>query len=167
MGWTVVSPTGLASDFLTQEGTGPETVFFTMPEDNIEIKAEFEELPEAKLRAEELMVRPNSDPAEEPPFSDTGFPFYEVDAEDGTWNKVSFDPVKREYNVVVPYSDEEVKLWFKLRSDADDGNTTVALTLENDPPTTEVPTEQRFLYRLKTRHHRMITIMIPMQSVWR
>lgn len=110
-GWTVVS----GNVFFDDESA--ETTTFVMPGSDIEIKANFKELLGAKLRATELYVKDSKD----------------VDQKlcDAEWKAVEFDPVKREYYVAVSNDTEQVKLWFKLRAEAE--NATLTLTHEHDP----------------------------------
>lgn len=80
---------------------------FTMPENDVKITAIIEETTGAKLRADELYVIKSDE---------------ELSAEknnyipllDSAWKTVSFDPITREYYMVVPNDVEEVKLWFVL-----------------------------------------------------
>ena len=111
VGWTVVSGDVIFDD------DSAKTTTFTMPASDIEIKANFKELLGAKLRATELLVKDTNDKNQT---------LYDAD-----WQSIEFDPVKRVYYVAVPNDVEQVKLWFKLRTEAE--NAALALTHEHTP----------------------------------
>lgn len=106
VGWTSSS-----GDVVFADSTASTTTF-TMPSSDVEITAHFKESLAAKLRATELIVKDIDDKAQ--------------DLCDDTWKKVTFDPAKREYYVAVENDTEKVKLWFKLRTEAE--NATLSLT---------------------------------------
>lgn len=112
-GWEVVS-----GDVTFADSTQAMTTF-DMPAGDVEIKATFKELVGAKLRATELQVKDKSD------VSQTLY--------DETWKTVMFDPVKREYYVAVSNDSDTAKLWFKLRTEAE--NAALSLTHEHDGTT--------------------------------
>lgn len=112
-GWQVVSGDVTFAD------AAAETTTFTMPGSNVEIKAAFEETLGAKLRAAELYVKDTSDVDQT---------LYDKD-----WQSVQFDPVTRTYYVAVPNDTDKVKLWFKLRSEAE--NADITLTHQHDTAT--------------------------------
>lgn len=114
--WTVVqqpddeNPPSVVFDDATSS-----TAQFTMPGEDVEIKASFKEKLGAMLRATELYVKDLEEK--------------EQALHDDKWNVVQFDPVKREYYVAVSNDIEKVKLHFKLREEAD--NATLTLTNEH------------------------------------
>lgn len=97
--WTTTSPDVTFTD------ASNATTTFEMPASDVEIVANFEETLGAKLRATELYVKSTLD--------------IDQQLNDENWNKIDFDPVKREYYVVVPNDMEQVKLWFKPRPEAE------------------------------------------------
>lgn len=121
-GWTVV-----AGD-VTFADASNKTTTFEMPDSDVEIRANFEEMLGAKLRAEELYVKD---------VNDINQTLYDED-----WQSVQFDPVTRTYYVAVPNDTDKVKLWFKLRTEAE--SATLALTHEHDTvtDTLAVPTKE-------------------------
>lgn len=123
VGWTVDGIDD-ASDLLTDPTA--ETTTFVMPENDVTITANFKEGLGAKLRATELYVK-DADTADTS--TSVNYDLHEID-ESGTWSKVEFDPIKREYYVAVPNETDDVKLWFKLREEAKDA--TIKLTHTHD-----------------------------------
>lgn len=89
---------------------------FEMPERDVVIVANFEETLGAKLRTTELYIKDFDDDK----LPTDGYEGY--DLRDNEWIKVTFDPVTREYYVIVPNDAEKVKLWFKLRDEAQDAS---------------------------------------------
>lgn len=97
--WKVVSGYINSSD-LTQE-----TISFLMPNTNVTLEANFREKLGAKLRATELIVKDTND-ADQKLYNKT-------------WNEIQFDPLTRTYYSVVSNDTDKVKLWFKLREEAE------------------------------------------------
>lgn len=121
-GWTTVDGENVD---LADENALKTT--FEMPENDVHITAHFEESLGAKLRATELLVKDSDDNTQ--------------DLYDETWQTVQFDPVKREYYVVVPNNIENVKIWFKLREEAEQA--TLALTHKHGDETTDMEISEK------------------------
>lgn len=112
-GWTCEE-----GDVTFDNASNVETTFI-MPSSDVKIKANFKESLGAKLRATELMVKDADNKNQ--------------DLRNENWQTVQFDPVNREYYVVVPNNTEKVKLWFKLREEAKNAE----LTLTHDHNSTQ------------------------------
>lgn len=113
--WTVVKkPDAESPPDVTFADSTSATTEFTMPGEDVEIKAIFKEKLGAKLRASELYVKDLGEKNQ--------------DLHDKDWNIVEFDPVTREYYVAVSNDIEKVKLHFKLREEAEKAT----LTLTNE-----------------------------------
>lgn len=114
--WTVVKkPEAENPPDVTFADSTAKTTEFTMPGEDVEIKATFKEMLGAKLRASELYVKDLEEKNQ--------------DLHDKDWKIVEFDPVTREYYVAVSNDIEKVKLHFKLREEAE--NATLTLTNEH------------------------------------
>lgn len=120
-GWEVVSGD------VTFGNSNAETTTFTMPGSDVEIKAIFEEMLGAKLRATELYVKDTND---------TDQTLYDKD-----WQAVQFDPVTRTYYVAVANDTDKIKLWFKLRSEAENADLTLTHRHGTVTDTLAVPTK--------------------------
>jgi hypothetical protein len=116
-GWEIVP------NDVTFDDPSNATATFTMPESDVEVKATFKETTGAYLRASELLVKDTNDADQK--------------LNDKDWQEIQFDPVTRKYYVAVPNDTSQVKLWFKLRNEADDGNTTLKLTHEHGENNTD------------------------------
>ena len=92
---------------------------FTMPGSDVEIRANFKETLGAKLRATELYIKDTNG--------------VDQTLNDKDWHNITFDSVTREYYVAVPNATDKVKLWFKLRTEAE--NATLVLTKDNGTTT--------------------------------
>lgn len=106
-GWTVPEGSGVVI-----ADASSATTTFEMPDKDVEITANFEETDAAKLRLTELLVKDKND-ADQKPFCDKD------------WTTVNFDPLTREYYIAVANDTDKVKLWFKVRTGAEDAVKTI------------------------------------------
>lgn len=106
-GWTVPDGSGVVL-----ADASKATTTFTMPDKDVEITANFEETDAAKLRLTELLVKDTND-TDQKPFCDKD------------WKTIEFDPLTREYYVVVANDVEKAKLWFKVREGAENADKTM------------------------------------------
>lgn len=106
-GWTVPEGSGVVL-----ADASKATTTFVMPDKDVEITANFEETEAAKLRLTELVVK-DTDDADQTPF-------YDKD-----WKTIEFDPLTREYYVVVASDVDKAKLWFKVRDGAESADKTM------------------------------------------
>lgn len=130
-GWTVDGMTD-PSDLLVDPTAA--TTMFAMLDKDVTITANFKEGLGAKLRATELYIK-DADTADTS--TSTNYDLHEI-GESGLWTKVEFDPIKREYYVAVPNDVDDIKLWFKLRTEA--ATATITLTHTHDGATDNVAT---------------------------
>lgn len=114
-GWNVIS-----GDITIDDPTNPNASF-TMPDEDVEIEAQFEETLGAKLRADDLRVKDKNEKDQA---------LHKAD-----WTLVNFDPATREYYVAVSNDTDEAYLWFKLRAEAENAELTLTHTYDKGKQT--------------------------------
>lgn len=117
-GWTCSDTNVVFADASKEETT------FVMPGNDVTITANFEETEAAKLRLSELIVKDASDNNQT--------------LNDKDWKTITFDPVTREYFVVVANDVEKVKLWFKVIATAESADKKLAHTYDTTTDTINI-----------------------------
>lgn len=92
---------------------------FEMPDEDVEIEAEFKETLAAKVRLENLIVKDEEL---------NNYQLHKLNLTDNSWIATSFEPSKFEYYVAVPNDKEKVKLWFKPKTEVESATFEVKYT---------------------------------------